>query len=65
MHELVIRLKSGREFTVVCENCSIVRNGFGEVKEIKFAGLKNIRPVRLDPSEIELMYEVLLEDHSQ
>ena len=59
MHELVIRLKSGREFTVICEECSLTRNGFGVVTNINFEGLQNIRPLILDPSQIELMYEVL------
>lgn len=59
MHELVIRLKSGREFTVICEECSLTRNGFGVVTNIRFEGVQNIRPLILDPSQIELMYEVL------
>ena len=59
MHELVIRLKSGREFTVICEECSLTRKGFGEVFNIHFEGLQNIRPIILDSSQIELMYEVL------
>ena len=59
MHDLVIRLKSGRELTVICEECSLTRNGFGEVVNIRFEGLQNIRPIILDPSQIELMYEVL------
>lgn len=59
MHELVIRLKSGREFTVICEECSITRNGFGDVTNIRFEGLQNIRPIILNVTDIELMYEVL------
>ena len=59
MNELVIRLKSGREFTVICEECSITRNGFGDVTNIRFEGLQNIRPIMLNVADIELMYEVL------
>ena len=59
MNELVIRLKSGREFTVICEECSITRNGFGDVTNIRFEGLQNIRPIILNVTDIELMYEVL------
>lgn len=59
MYELLIRLKSGREFTVICEGCSLTRNGFGEITNIRFEGLQNIKPMILDPSQIELMYEVL------
>lgn len=59
MHELVIRLKSGREFTVICEEYTITRNGFGDVTNIRFKGLQNIRPIILDVTQIELMYEVL------
>lgn len=39
MIEIVIRLKSGREFTVICEECAITRNGFGDVTNIRFEGL--------------------------
>lgn len=59
MSELIIRLKSGRELTVICEECKITKNGFGDVTNIKFEGLQNIRPIILDVTEIELMYEVL------
>ena len=59
MTELVIRLKSGRELTVICKECEITKNGFGNVTNIKFEGLQNIRPIILDVTEIELMYEVL------
>ena len=64
MHELVIRLKSGREFTVICEGCSLTRR-FGEVANIHFEGLQNIKPIILDPSQIELMYEVLQPEADQ
>lgn len=59
MHELVIRLKSGREITVICEECSITRNAVGDAVNIHFKGLKNFKPIILDLSQIELMYEVL------
>jgi hypothetical protein len=59
MSELVIRLKSGREITVICEECAITRDGFGNVTNIRFEGLQNIRPIILDVTDIELMYEVL------
>lgn len=59
MLNLVIRMKSGRELNVICEECSISRDGFGNVTNISFRGLKNIRPLILDPDDIELMYEVL------
>ena len=59
MIELVIRLKSGREVTVICKNCKITKDSFGNVTNINFEGLQNIRPIILDVAEIELMYEVL------
>lgn len=65
MNELVIRLKSGREFTVICEECSITRNGFGEVTSIRFEGVQNIRPIILNVTDIELMYEVLQTERSE
>ena len=65
MNELVIRLKSGREFTVICEECSIIRNGFGDVTNIRFEKCHNIRPLILDPTDIELMYEVMQAERSE
>ena len=65
MNELVIRLKSGREFTVICEECSITRDGFGNVTNIRFEGLQNIRPIIFDIADIELMYEVLRTERSE
>ena len=65
MTELVIRLKSGREFAVVCEECEITRNGYGEITNLRFEGLQNIRPIILNVSDIELMYEVLQTGRSE
>lgn len=59
MIEIVIRLKSGREFTVVCEECAIARNRYGDITNINFKGLQNIRPIIFNLSDVELMYEVL------
>lgn len=59
MREIIIRLKSGREINVICDEYEIQKNGFGAVIDIKFVGLKNIRPIILDLEQIELAYEVL------
>ena len=63
MIELVIRLKSGRELTVICEKCVYSKSKtFGNVTDITFEGVKNVRPIILNVDDIELMYEVLHND---
>lgn len=62
MREIIIRLKSGREINVICDEYEIRKNGFGAVIDIKFIGLKNIRPIFLDFEQIELLYETLRKD---
>lgn len=63
MIELVIRLKSGRELTVICEKCVYGKSKtFGNVTDITFEGVKNVRPIILNVDDIELMYEVLHND---
>jgi len=59
MYKLVICLKSGREFTVICEDCVITRNKFGDVADIRFENPQNINPIILNVTDIALMYEVL------
>lgn len=59
MFKLVVCLKSGKELAVICEDCVIKRNGLGQVVSIEFKGVKNVKPLILDPTNIELMYEVL------
>lgn len=61
-HEIVVRLKSGREFTVFCEDCTVTRNGLWGLKAIEFENPKNIKPLILYTNDIELMYEVLHEE---
>lgn len=62
MREIIIRLKSGREINVICDEYEIEKNGFGTVTGINFKGLKNIRPLILELEQIELAYEVLRQD---
>ena len=59
MNKLVIRLKSGKELAIFCEECSITKNGLGIITNIRFEKCHNIRPLILDPTDIELMYEVI------
>lgn len=59
MVEIVICLKGGKELTVLCEDCTITRNGLGQVVSIDFKGLQNVKPLILNPDNIELMYRVL------
>lgn len=63
MREIIIRLKSGREINVICDEYEIKKNGFGAVIDITFKGLKNIRPLILELEQIELAYEVLRQDY--
>lgn len=59
MFKLVVCLKSGKELTIICEDCVIKRNGLGQLLSVDFKGVKNVRPLILNPDDIELMYEVL------
>ena len=65
MNKLVIRLKSGKELTIFCEECSITRNGLGIITNIRFEKCHNIRPLILDPTDIELMYEVIQAEQTE
>ena len=65
MSELVIRMKSGKELTIFCEECSIARNGLGIITNIRFEKCHNIRPLILDPTDIDLMYEVMQTERSE
>ena len=64
LHEIVVRLKSGREFTVFCEDCAVTRNGLGGLEAIEFTNPKNIKPFIFYIDDIELMYEVLHEEET-
>ena len=59
IHEIVVRLKSGREFTIFCEDCEVTRNGLGGLEAIEFKNPKNIKPFLFYVEDVELMYEVL------
>lgn len=65
MYKIVICLKSGKEFTVICEDCVITRNKFGDVANIRFEGTQNINPIILNVTDIALMYEVLQTENDE
>lgn len=59
---IIVRLKSGFELPITCEECEITRNGLGNVTNIYWKGIKDFKPLILDVEDIEVMYRDVREE---
>ena len=60
---IFIRLKSGYEFDINCDDVEITKNGLGAVTNIKWTGIRDWKPLVLDLSDIELVLRDMREEH--
>ena len=59
MAKIVIRLKSGFELPVECEVARFEHDLFGGVQSYTIKGAKDNRPLHLNPSDIECVYQIM------
>lgn len=59
MAKIVIRLKSGFELPVECENFKYMLDVLNEISEVSITGAKDNRPLYLNPRDIECVWQVL------
>lgn len=52
MNTMIIGFKNGKELKIPCEESEIEKNGFAELTGMNFKGLKYIKPMYIDMSEI-------------
>ena len=60
---VVIRLKSGFEMRVDCDNFSL-KTITGELTNVRCEGCKNIRPMFFRLEEVDCIYQILEEGES-
>lgn len=58
MAKIVIRLKSGFELPIECEDASFKKSVLGGLEEYNIKGIKDNRPLYLDPQDIECVYQI-------
>lgn len=59
---VVIRLKSGFEMRVDCENCIIkINTATGELTNAHWEGCKNIRPMFFRLEDVDCIYQIFEE----
>lgn len=59
MTTMIIGFKNGKELKILCEKFAVEKNGLAELTGIEFKGLKDIRPMYIDMSEILYVCEEL------
>lgn len=60
MAKMKILFKNGRELTICCDEFTVEKSNLtGEITNINWKGLKNIRPMYWDFSEVICVYQVL------
>lgn len=59
MAKIVIRLKSGFELPIECEEARFKSDMLGECQSYTIKGVKDNRPIHLNPSDIECVYQIL------
>ena len=63
--KIIVRLKSGFELPITCEECEITRNGLGYVTNVNWKGIKDFKPLILNIEDIEVMYRDVREELEQ
>ena len=59
MAKIVIRLKSGFELPIECENAKLTMNITGGIESFEIEGAKDNRPLYLNPQDIECVYQIM------
>ncbi len=59
MAKIVIRLKSGFELPIECENAKLTMDITGNIASFKIEGAKDNRPLYLNPQDIECVYQIM------
>ena len=59
MAKIVIRLKSGFELPIECEEASFKKSSLGGVTEYNIKGIKDHRPLYLNLQDIECVYQIM------
>lgn len=56
MQEWHLLINDGREILITCESAEITRNGFKEITNIHWNGIKDNIPVKLDLNDCKCIY---------
>ena len=59
MAKIVIRMKSGFELPIECENAKLTKKITGDIASFEIEGAKDNRPLYLDPQDIECVYQIM------
>lgn len=59
---IVLVMDDSFELKVKCENCTIERNGFGTITNIRFSGIKENKPLFLPTERVKCIYRVLSDE---